>query len=61
MKKKKQSFEDGAQHRLAFTQLLALPPVWMSQVIGTSLMAAQAVVRVALSPGTKAKSLCAQA
>lgn len=40
-----------------------LPPVWMPQVMGTSLTAAQAVAKATLSLGeeTKAQSLWAQA
>ena len=68
MKRKKQSFEDGAQHGLVSAQPLALPPsslvLGMLQVMGTSLTAAQAVARVVSSLGekpTKAKSPWAQA
>lgn len=66
--RKKQSFEDGAQHGSVSTQPLALPPsslvLGMLQVTGTGPMAARAVARAVSSLGekpTKVKSLGAQA
>lgn len=68
MKRKKQSFEGGAQHGSVSAQPLTLAPsslvLGMLQVMGTSPMAAQDVVRAVPSLGekpTKAKSLWAQA